>query len=171
VFTQIITFLLALQAQQAFLIVTPSTTPQQSNTMGIAASIFQKDDDGSSPPPVTTTEEKPKSKKIDPNKAEWYRVCDQFTASILDESYLHRPIRGSTVNASALYPSDFPDRPGLMPGSHKHLGGAYDSTDGCIYGVPANSKSILCIYQDEKDGEYKMKAIPLPKRIVSRQMK
>eukprot|EP00527_Entomoneis_sp_CCMP2396_P004565 CAMPEP_0198150242 /NCGR_PEP_ID=MMETSP1443-20131203/49995_1 /TAXON_ID=186043 /ORGANISM="Entomoneis sp., Strain CCMP2396" /LENGTH=44 /DNA_ID= /DNA_START= /DNA_END= /DNA_ORIENTATION= len=22
----------------------------------------------------------------------------------------------------------------LMPGSHKHLGGAYDPKDGCIYG-------------------------------------
>jgi hypothetical protein len=32
-------------------------------------------------------------------------------------SYMH--LRESTVNASLLYPSDFPDQPGLMPGTHK----------------------------------------------------
>ena len=38
------------------------------------------------------------------------------------------------------------DEKTLMPGSHKHLGGAYDPTDGCIYGVPANSKNVLVLY-------------------------
>jgi hypothetical protein len=84
-------------------------------------------------------------------KSEWAQVVEKFTHDILD-------------------PSDFPDRPGLMPGTHKHLGGAYDPTDGCIYGVPANSKSILCIYPNQQE-EYRMKTIPLPERIVARQMK
>jgi hypothetical protein len=103
-------------------------------------------------------------------KDEWQEVVERFTNDVLDPSFVHFPVRGSTVNASLLYPSSFPDTPGLMPGSHKHLGGAYDATDGCIYGVPANSKSILCIYPDE-NGKYCLKTIPLPKRIQNRKMK
>lgn len=103
-------------------------------------------------------------------KDEWKKTADRFISELLDESYLHLPVRNSTVDASLNYTSSFPDRPGLMPGTHKHLGGAYDPTDGCIYGVPANSKSILCIYPNE-DGEYRMKTIPLPESIVNRNMK
>ena len=73
-----------------------------------------------------------------------------------------------------------------MPGAHKHLGGAVDKKDGTIYGVPANSKSILCIYPSKKEQEnkssefdgtcngdcvYQMTNIPLPQRIVDREMK
>eukprot|EP00532_Pseudo-nitzschia_australis_P006587 CAMPEP_0168181036 /NCGR_PEP_ID=MMETSP0139_2-20121125/10948_1 /TAXON_ID=44445 /ORGANISM="Pseudo-nitzschia australis, Strain 10249 10 AB" /LENGTH=513 /DNA_ID=CAMNT_0008101477 /DNA_START=138 /DNA_END=1682 /DNA_ORIENTATION=+ len=112
---------------------------------------------------------------------DWKTAVEQFKKSVLDDSYLPVPIRGTSVNAADLYPSSFPNQPGLMPGSHKHLGGAYDKTDGCIYGVPANSKSILCMYPSElgKDevnsGDdncgYKMTTIPLPERIVDREMK
>lgn len=115
-------------------------------------------------------------------KEDWKTACDRFKKSVLDDCYLPVPIRGTSVNAGDLYPSSFPDQPGLMPGAHKHLGGAYDETDGCIYGVPANSKAILCIYpceQEEEDGaspvaesfRYKMTTIPLPERIVDREMK
>ena len=107
-------------------------------------------------------------------KDDWKTAVDRFTKSCLSDSYLPVPIRGTSVNAAELYPSSFPDQPGLMPGAHKHLGGAYDETDGCIYGVPANSKSILCIYPstDNPDKcEYKMTTIPLPERIVNREMK
>lgn len=131
--------------------------------MGITASIFQNDHQ-------PETQQK-KDKVPEDVKADWHKAVDKFTKEILDPSYLHLPVRGSTLNASLLYPSDYPDHPGLMPGTHKHLGGAYDPTDGCIYGVPANSKSILCIYKDEEEGEYRMKAIPLPERIQKRQMK
>ena len=115
-------------------------------------------------------------------KDDWKTAVAQFKKSVLDDSYLPVPIRGTSVNAGDLYPSSFPDQPGLMPGAHKHLGGAYDETDGCIYGVPANSKTILCIYpsKDEKGDEessgrdncgYQMTTIPLPERIVDREMK
>ena len=105
-------------------------------------------------------------------KDDWKTAVDRFRKSVLDDSYLPVPIRGTSVNAADLYPSSFPDEPGLMPGSHKHLGGAYDKTDGCIYGVPANSKSILCMYPSEDEKlRYKMTTIPLPDRIVDREMK
>lgn len=131
--------------------------------MGIVASLF-KDDATSSPPPQSSSSSKPENKDV------WNELVERFTNGLLDHSYLHLPVRGSTVNASELYPSSFPDHPGLMPGTHKHLGGAYDPTDGCIYGVPANSHSILCIYPNE-NGDYRMKTIPLPERIQTRQMK
>lgn len=115
-------------------------------------------------------------------KDDWKTAVAKFKKSVLDEAYLPVPIRGTTVNAADLYPSSFPDHPGLMPGTHKHLGGAYDESDGCIYGVPANSKAILCIYPCDKeesgaeskvgeDIQYKMTTIPLPERIVDREMK
>mmetsp|Transcript_9189 Transcript_9189/g.22827 ORF Transcript_9189/g.22827 Transcript_9189/m.22827 type:complete len:320 (+) Transcript_9189:146-1105(+) len=108
-------------------------------------------------------------------KDDWKTAVDRFKKSVLDDSYLPVPIRGTSVNAGDLYPSSFPDQPGLMPGAHKHLGGAYDASDGCIYGVPANSKAILCMYPCEQDDEdnfrYKMTTIPLPERIVDREMK
>eukprot|EP00934_Nitzschia_sp_Nitz4_P009390 Nitzschia sp. Nitz4//scaffold58_size112336//51165//52595//NITZ4_004033-RA/size112336-processed-gene-0.67-mRNA-1//1//CDS//3329554989//9380//frame0 len=113
----------------------------------------------------------PEKEPLD-QKAKWNQMCQEFVDAAVDESYIHRPIRGSTLNASLQYPSSFPDRPGLMPGTHKHLGGAYDPTDGCIYGVPANAKSIMCIYPtDDATCPYKLKTIPLPERIQQRQMK
>ena len=115
-------------------------------------------------------------------KDDWKTVVGRFKKSVLDDSYLPVPIRGGSVKAGDLYPSSFPDQPGLMPGPGKHLGGAYDETDGCIYGVPANSKSILCMYPGEEEKEddasagrekspYKMTTIPLPECIVDREMK
>ena len=41
----------------------------------------------------------------------------------------------------------------LLPGTHKHLGGAYDPTDGCIYGVPANAANILVLYPRLKQAQ------------------
>ena len=107
-------------------------------------------------------------------KDDWKTAVDRFKKSVLADSYLPVPIRGGSVNLGDEYPSSFPDQPGLMPGSHKHLGGAYDETDGCIYGVPANAKSILCMYPSKNDDDncgYQMTTIPLPERIVDREMK
>lgn len=103
-------------------------------------------------------------------REKWNKVSKEFSDAILDESFLHLPIRGSTVNSSLLYPSSFPEAPGLMPGTHKYLGGAYDPSDGCVYGVPANARSIMCIHPKE-GGDYKLSVIPLPERIQKRQMK
>ena len=141
------------------------------NKTKMGASLFKAEKEESMTIATDKSKEQPLPKKLQ-HKEEWIKVSEKFTKDVLDPSFLHLPIRGSTVNASSLYPSDFPDHPGLMPGSHKHLGGAYDKTDGCIYGVPANSKSILCIYPDADDNEkYKLKTIPLPERIQDRQMK
>lgn len=133
--------------------------------MGLAASMFRDN---------SKTDNSKSTKESDDEslKERWAKACTEFESASLDRSYLHYPIRGSTVNASLLYPSSFPERPGLMPGTHKHLGGAYDPSDGCIYGVPANSRSIMCIYPDPNNGgEYRLSTIPLPERIQKRQMK
>ena len=148
---------LSFQTQQALLVIRKFNN--NNNNMGLKASVLQNDE-----------KRQPKQKGKKEEKSEWEILVEGFKKNHLDPSYFFTPVRGSTVNASLLYPSDYPEFPGLMPGTHKHLGGAYDSTDGCIYGVPANSKSILCIFPND-DGEYRMKTIPLPKRIVSRQMK
>lgn len=110
---------------------------------------------------------------------DWTKVTERFRSQVLDDTFLVHPIRGSTVEAADQYPSagSVLNREYLMPGTHKHLGGAYDPEDGCIYGVPANSKSVLCLYpQDMEDGddnkkEYLMKAIPLPKEVQDVKMK
>jgi len=102
---------------------------------------------------------------------EWKRVVADYTAQHLDPAYLITPARASTVQAAAEYGPGSSEQPCLMPGTHKHLGGAYDPTDGCIYGVPAHSKAVLCLYQDETDGSYKMTTIPLPEHIANVQYK
>eukprot|EP00429_Kryptoperidinium_foliaceum_P035824 CAMPEP_0176159430 /NCGR_PEP_ID=MMETSP0120_2-20121206/81556_1 /TAXON_ID=160619 /ORGANISM="Kryptoperidinium foliaceum, Strain CCMP 1326" /LENGTH=136 /DNA_ID=CAMNT_0017496845 /DNA_START=192 /DNA_END=599 /DNA_ORIENTATION=+ len=134
--------------------------------MGLVASLFQSEE-------KTKTNKPTKENPLDPEiKERWNTVCKEFEDAVLDPAYLHYPIRGSTVNASLLYSSSFPDRPGLMPGTHKHLGGAFDPSDGCIYGVPANSRAIMCIHpKREANGEYHLTTIPLPERIQKRQMK
>ena len=107
-------------------------------------------------------------KNVDTDKLKaWKTLCQNFTEQLLDESFLTYPIRSSTIKTSELYPCEAQT---LMPGSHKHLGGAYDPTDGGIYGVPANSRSILCVCPDEK-GEYQLSALPLPKEVASLRMK
>lgn len=118
---------------------------------------------------------KTKAAKLAQRK-KWKRAVEEFKSQVLDPSYIAFPIRSSTVQAASEYPaaassSTDQQQPCLMPGSHKHLGGAYDPTDGCIYGVPANSKSVLCLYPvADPDGEtissYRMKTIPLPASIA-----
>lgn len=104
----------------------------------------------------------------DKNSEEWKAATEAFEKLVLDKSYIKYPVRQHTIEAASLYPTAS-STPTLLPGSHKHLGGAYDSTDGCIYGVPANSPAILCLYP--KDGTYKLTSIPLPEKIKSRNFK
>ena len=144
--------------------------------------------------------------------------AQDFAAQLLDEAYLAIPVHESTVNAAKLYKRGIhPSLPSnertanplnqylsqnreeqlqrvgrgtLMPGSHKHLGGAYDPTDGCKYGVPANSIAVLClkprkrarshdvdkivqadgnVYVDATDDfeiDYEMDTIPLPDEVA-----
>ncbi|KAL3921861.1 MAG: hypothetical protein SGILL_002523 [Bacillariaceae sp.] len=113
---------------------------------------------------------KKKKKFKEPWQEEWKLSIEKYQQELLDPSYLHKPIRKNTIDAATLYPSAFPEHPGLVPGSHKHLGGAYDPTDGTIYGIPANSKAILVIRLNE-DGEYRLTTIPLPKQVADTSMK
>ena len=55
------------------------------------------------------------------------------------------------------------DDEGRYIGKHKWLGGAVDSLDGCIYGIPAHSSNVLCLEPDEEDGNYSVHFFPLPK--------
>lgn len=128
----------------------------------------------------------------------WRQVVSDFEQQVLDPLYIAGPIRSSTIEAAAMYRTitsslnensnidSIPQHNNyVMPGSRKHLGGAYDPTDGCIYGVPANSKAILCLYPVDEDGNkvitnhkqrnendnivhhYEVKAIPLPEIVHS----
>jgi hypothetical protein len=144
--------------------------------MGLEASVFKTAPSQSQPQPQPSTHQEKtpktgKSMKDSSREKEWKRVVADYTAQHLDPAYLITPARASTVQAAAEYGPGSSEQPCLMPGTHKHLGGAYDPTDGCIYGVPAHSKAVLCLYQDETDGSYKMTTIPLPEHIANVQYK
>jgi hypothetical protein len=111
-------------------------------------------------------------------KDKWRTILAEYKSQILDVSYLVPSVRGNTVMAASQYPQSFQvqQKATLMPGTHKHLGGAYDPTDGCIYGVPANARAVLCLYPIYKSDEptdtsiiqgYQMTTIPLPVSIAS----
>lgn len=159
-----------LQLQRTNSFVPPRTPSAFKINMGIAISLFQDNENHvSDKKSGRPTKEHPLDPEI---KERWKQLCSEYEEAILDPAYLHLPVRSTTLNTSLLYKSDFPGRPGLMPGTHKHLGGAYDPTDGCIYGVPANSHAIMCIYPNqEMGGEYQLTTIPLPERIRKRKMK
>ena len=110
---------------------------------------------------------------------EWRKITENFAKQVLDPCYLNLPIRSTTIKGAALYPAtrttfeqqqqeqtNQPLPPSLLPGTHKHLGGAYDPTDGCIYGVPANSRAVLCLYYVPEQNTYRLTTIPLPPHIV-----
>ena len=141
----------------------------------------EQQDVGQPAPPADTNDEKKQPSKSALKKAaktnhKWKAYVAEFKSQVLDEAYISAPIRANIIEASELYPkSESSTQECLLPGSHKHLGGAYDPTDGCIYGVPANSKAVLCLYPDTKDGgdgsSYKMTSIPLPDSVKNTQMK
>lgn len=154
---------------------------EEFRTMGAAASLgqllFQNDD--------TQLETSKVSKKSKKELAiQWRKVTDAFAATVLDPSYIDYPIRSTTVKAAEQYVPSNPDSKCLMPTTHKHLGGAYDPTDGVIYGVPANSRAVLCLRpvyggDDGDDGDmnqrrvidYQMETIPIPSWIAETKMK
>eukprot|EP00977_Amphora_coffeiformis_P009192 scaffold2094_cov146-Amphora_coffeaeformis.AAC.4 len=149
-----------------------ATKEEESRIMGVAASLgqllFQND---------TQLEKSKLSRKGKKELAiQWRKVTDTFAASVLDPSYIDYPIRSTTVKAAKQYVPSNPDSKCLMPTTHKHLGGAYDPTDGVIYGVPANSRAVLClkpVYDDAKQKvvDYQMETIPIPAWIADTKMK
>jgi hypothetical protein len=117
-------------------------------------------------------------------KEVWRKILETYKSQVLDPSYLVPSVRGNTVLAAAQYPqtsSNAIQHATLMPGTHKHLGGAYDPTDGCIYGVPANARAVLCLYPNNNNNNqstsdnttetlsngYQMTTIPLPDSIAN----
>jgi hypothetical protein len=123
--------------------------------MGLAAST-PKQEKRSEPEQAPETKQIKRRHKTE----EWKIAVDTFAKQVLDPSYLHLPVRASTMEAASFYPSENNEQACLMPGTHKHLGGAYDATDGCIYGIPASAKAVMCLYPD--GDKYKMTTIPLP---------
>ena len=117
-------------------------------------------------------------------REEWKALLDEFQRQVLHPSYQPPPIRANTVHSAAEYAMLKPTQH-LMPGTHKHLGGAYDPSDGGIYGVPAHSAALLCLRweEDEKNEEaecggakdsrgfYRVTCLPLPERVAGQRFK
>lgn len=143
---------------------------------GIFASLLQPETTSGGGEPIKTTSKNRISSRQSKKELaiEWKKIADAFVAQALDPAYIAYPVRSSTVEAARQYVTTNPDSRGLMPGTHKHLGGAYDPTDGVIYGVPANSKAILClrpVYDGESVVDYDMETIPIPAWIADSKMK
>lgn len=123
----------------------------------------------SSPPQPLTERQRAKQKKLERSLKK--RTAElEFENQLLHPSFLQfHPARPEIMVTAQQYATNN-DAATLMPGTHKHLGGAYDPTDGCIYGVPANSQTILCMYPDTNNN-YHLKSIPLPKHASQRTFK
>ena len=181
----VLCFLLCLSFTANAFLLAPPFSPLDSS-MGIAASVghFFFADTANYPSSSSTKRrrnKRTKRDKIPKNELKQHAiekklVNDAFCAQVLDPLYVEWPVRPSTLHAAALYPPSNPSSTALMPGTHKHLGGAYDPTDGTIYGVPANAKAILVlqpIYDDSNKTvvDYRLSHIPLPKTIADTKMK
>lgn len=134
--------------------------------MGLIGSATVDAESSSSPRGSTKSEKKQKKMLKVEKVRKWKETIEKFSSQVLHESYLNSPVRATTMETASFYPVSSASEPSLMPGSHKHLGGAYDPTDGCIYGVPATSKAVLCLYPNEEETDYKMTCIPLPDRVA-----
>jgi hypothetical protein len=131
--------------------------------MGLGASVVPKEHQHNDPSSKTRSDEEIEA---------WKQAVHDFEQLLLDESFLQLPVRANTIEAAAHYPpSTSSTKAALMPGSHKHLGGAYDPTDGTIYGVPANSRAVLYLKYDKDTNSYQIGTIPLPDSIKDCKMK
>lgn len=151
---------------------TTATTNQKNREMGLGMSTNGKATTNDESVVVAKeTKKPPRAKSVkEIRQDEWRRVANAYRAQVLDPAYLGPAVRASTVEAATHYPTSskkhVQQQHCLMPGTHKHLGGAYDPTDGSIYGVPANAKAVLCLHWDDSVADYRMATIPLPERIA-----
>jgi hypothetical protein len=172
-------------AIDSFITTTATTIPTSSST---SSSWKSKDGTSSSKREQKRLARLQRTKRVDRETVElWQQQVQEYTHRLLHDSYLHHPVRASTILASAEYPQGVVGTTAssssasssastvlhqtLMPGNHKHLGGAYDPTDGSIYGVPAHAQSILCLHPVVDNNSnvvvnYSMTTIPLPKSIA-----
>ena len=79
--------------------------------MGLGASLFKDCEEQ----PVSKEFEQYRGKKNDKKEKAKQKlealkkVADQFTSELLDEAYLHSPLRRNIIEESSLYPSDLPE--------------------------------------------------------------
>jgi hypothetical protein len=87
----------------------------------------------------------------------------------IDPHHLTEPMFKAIVEVAKEYGEGFSPYGGLLPGLHKYLGGATDPRDGCIYGIPSHSKSLICLYPE--NGVYKVRFEPLPEHAATGKFK
>jgi len=90
----------------------------------------------------------------------WKVECAKLQQQFLDPHHLSEPMAKAIVELAKEYGEGASQHGGVFPGIHKYLGGACDPRDGCIYGIPSHSKSLICLYPE--DGDYKIRIEPLP---------
>eukprot|EP00529_Nitzschia_sp_RCC80_P013098 CAMPEP_0113511318 /NCGR_PEP_ID=MMETSP0014_2-20120614/38646_1 /TAXON_ID=2857 /ORGANISM="Nitzschia sp." /LENGTH=596 /DNA_ID=CAMNT_0000407409 /DNA_START=236 /DNA_END=2026 /DNA_ORIENTATION=+ /assembly_acc=CAM_ASM_000159 len=120
---------------------------------------------------------KRKLKRIAKAKANegWRKEVQDFKDACLDDSYIFYAVRNTLIQGAKQFPPSKANTKTLLPGTHKHLGGAYDPVSGTVFGIPANGGSIMTISPNPQKGgsggEYELGTIPLPAHIARRQMK
>jgi hypothetical protein len=106
----------------------------------------------------------------DPDQEEdWRAEMERLEKQCCDPYYHHNVIRKSTLAVAREYGEGTSDFGSLFPGVHKYLGGAADDRDGCIYGIPSHSRSLICLYPTDEG--YKIRIEPLPEHIANGQFK
>ena len=108
------------------------------------------------------------SKEQETDEEEWEKEFEKLKEQFLDPWYLQVPVRKPTVRVSKEY-GEGTKFGGVFPGVHKYLGGASDPRDGCIYGIPSHSRSLVCLYPTEEG--YKVRIDPLPKHVAETKFK
>jgi hypothetical protein len=110
------------------------------------------------------------SKPTSPETEDTWKVDgEKLRQQFLDPHHVSQPMLKAIVECAKDYGEGVSPHGGLFPGLHKYLGGAADPRDGCIYGIPSNSKSLICLYPE--DGTYKIRLEPLPEHSATGQFK
>jgi len=118
---------------------------------------------------ILQSKERKEKEIVDDVVDDWHAEAELLKQQLLDPSYLKIPLRKSTVEVAREYEgtSEFG---GIFPGVHKYLGGASDPRDGCIYGIPSHSQSIICLHPTKTEG-YKIRIEPLPPHVANGKFK
>lgn len=101
---------------------------------------------------------------------DWREQAERLRNMFVDPYYRNIPIRPSTVEKASEYFTKDATTCGIFPGKHAYLGGAKDERDGCIYGIPAHARSIVCLHPDQNN-EYRVLTVPLPPSVAGGKFK
>ena len=107
--------------------------------------------------------------KVDQDKDDWHIEAEELKKQFVDPWYLTVPVRKGSVETARDYGKGT-KQGGIFPGVHKYLGGASDDRDGCIYGIPAHARSLICLHPTQQ-GEYKIRIEPLPPHVADTKFK